>query len=150
MATGKWRQEGVPHRGWSVIDSDDLGAPDMICQMCEVQHIRYTHKMYHPDYHKTLMAGVICAENMSGDYKTARANEKELKRNSRRKKKTVFEARTAVSITGWVEPYRITVSEDRQRWVNQVIAKMRRRVFVNSWSYRAWLSHEKDNQEDYT
>lgn len=47
---GKWSMPGVPHKGWTCIDIEDLGAPDAVCEMCERQDIRYVHAMEHPDY----------------------------------------------------------------------------------------------------
>jgi len=43
-ATGKWSQAGVPHRGWTCVDIDDLGEPSATCEMCETQEIRYVHR----------------------------------------------------------------------------------------------------------
>ena len=43
--SGKWSQIGVPHRGWTCVSVDDLGAPDAVCEMCETQAIRYVHHM---------------------------------------------------------------------------------------------------------
>jgi hypothetical protein len=40
MITGKWIQPGVPHKGWTCVDIEDLDAPDSICEMCEVQEER--------------------------------------------------------------------------------------------------------------
>jgi hypothetical protein len=40
---GKWSQAGVPHRGWSCVGVEDLGAPEATCEMCETQKIRYVH-----------------------------------------------------------------------------------------------------------
>ena len=31
FGTGKWRQQGVPHRGWTCIDIEDLGEPAHTC-----------------------------------------------------------------------------------------------------------------------
>jgi hypothetical protein len=61
MATGKWREPGVPHRGWSCVDVEDLGQPDATCGMCEVQVIRYVHTLEHPDYPEALHVGCVCA-----------------------------------------------------------------------------------------
>ena len=67
MATGKWTQRGIPHRGWQLQDVEDLGSPDATCEMCEVMPIRYVHTMYHPETHMTLHCGSDCALNMGID-----------------------------------------------------------------------------------
>src|SRR4051794_39614902 len=64
---GKWSQPGVPHRGWSCVDIEDLGAPDLVCEMCERQEIRSVHHMEHPDYPGSLRCGCICAGHMEED-----------------------------------------------------------------------------------
>jgi hypothetical protein len=38
--TGKWAQPGVPHRGWTCINVEDLGEPLHTCEMCEVMVVR--------------------------------------------------------------------------------------------------------------
>lgn len=83
---GKWSESGVPHRGWSCTDVEDLGEPDRICEMCEGPTIRYVHYMEHPDYPETLAAGCVCAEHMSEDYVNPRAREKRLRTRARRRK----------------------------------------------------------------
>jgi hypothetical protein len=83
--TGKWRQPNVPHKGWTCIGIEDLEAPDAICEMCEVQEIRYVHEMEHPDYGTLLHVGCICAGHMEEDLVGARKRETDFKeRLSRR------------------------------------------------------------------
>ena len=72
---GKWSLPGVPHKGWSCIDFDDLGEPSKTCEMCELREIRFVHTMRHPDYPKLLGVGCVCAENMEADYRSARRRE---------------------------------------------------------------------------
>jgi hypothetical protein len=43
MATGKWIEPGVPHKGWVCVAITDLEEVDAVCEMCEVQEIRYVH-----------------------------------------------------------------------------------------------------------
>ena len=71
-ATGKWTQPGVPHKGWVCVDIEDLGSPDHVCEMREVQDVRYVHLMTHPDYAGKLRVGCICAGHMEGDSSRAR------------------------------------------------------------------------------
>lgn len=84
--SGKWSATDVPHKGWTCIDVEDLGAPDAICQMCEVKDIRYVHHMQHPKYSGTLGVGCICAENMEQDYVNPRLREHRLKNLAQRRK----------------------------------------------------------------
>jgi hypothetical protein len=57
--SGKWEIPGVPHRGWTCVDVEDLGAPDAGCEMCEVMEIRYVHYMQRPTYAEELAVGCI-------------------------------------------------------------------------------------------
>ena len=77
--SGKWSQIGVPHRGWTCVSVDDLGASDAICEMCETQEIRYVRRVEHPDYREAPGVGRICAENMENDYETPRRRERILR-----------------------------------------------------------------------
>ena len=52
-ATGKWRQPGVPHKDWTCVDIEDLGSPDHVCEMCDVQDVRYVYVMEHANYAET-------------------------------------------------------------------------------------------------
>ena len=84
IGTGKWAEPGVPHRGWTCVNIEDLGEPAAICEMCEVMCIRYVHTMEHPD-HEPLRVGCVCAGNMEQDLVGARQRETEFrKRQSRR------------------------------------------------------------------
>src|SRR5262245_18614658 len=74
--TGKWRQKGVPHKGWQCVLIEDLEATAATCEMCEVVQIRYVHVMEHPDYPEPLNCGCICAGHMEGDYEAASQREK--------------------------------------------------------------------------
>lgn len=91
-ATGKWVKPGVPRKGWlcvGITDALDGSAdwtpadgplPDFerglmhVCEMCEVQVIRYIHHMTHDD-HEPLDCGCICAGNMERDLIGARHRE---------------------------------------------------------------------------
>jgi hypothetical protein len=82
---GKWSQAGVPHKGWTCINYEDLGKPSMRCEMCESSEIRYVHYMQHPHYSGVLSCGVICAGHMEQDLVQAAGREKKLKGNARRR-----------------------------------------------------------------
>lgn len=74
--SGKWSLPGVPHKGWTCIDIEDLGEPSATCEMCETQEIRYVHHMQHPSYPGVLGCGCVCAGHMEDDYEGARQREK--------------------------------------------------------------------------
>ena len=84
-ATGKWTQPGVPHKGWTCVDIEDLGATNHVCEMCETQEVRYVHLMTHPDYEETLRVGCICAGHMEEDLVGARHREVAFKAISSRR-----------------------------------------------------------------
>jgi hypothetical protein len=82
---GKWSQEGVPHKGWTCVDIEDLGEPTKTCEMCESQEIRYVHYMEHKDYPEILIVGCVCAGHMEqnlhnavqrDDFMKSRANKR--------------------------------------------------------------------------
>ena len=85
--SGKWSQQGVPHRGWICTGIEDLGSLDAVCEMCESQSIRYIHYMEHPNYDGSLGVGCICAGNMEQDYEAAKARERSLKNVAQRRNK---------------------------------------------------------------
>ena len=93
MSTGKWAQQGVPHKGWKCIDYYDIRDTSdslVICEMCERQEIRYIHVMRHDNYPDDLEVGCVCAEHMEQGYSTpnsaARSREGKLgRRGSRRR-----------------------------------------------------------------
>jgi hypothetical protein len=83
---GKWSLLGVPHKGWTCVDIEDLGEPSAICEMCEKQSIRYVHYLKHPDYKDTLRVGCICAGHMEDNLLSARKRDDFMKsRNNKRK-----------------------------------------------------------------
>lgn len=86
IGTGKWAQPGVPHRGWTCIDIEDLEEPAHTCEMCEVVTVRYVHTMTHPDY-GTLDVGCVCAGNMEQDIVGAQRREAKLKLTMARRKR---------------------------------------------------------------
>jgi hypothetical protein len=75
--TGKWSQAGVPHKGWTCTDIEDLGEPSATCEMCETQEIRYVHHMEHSNY-----TGI-----RSPDYEGAQRRELVLRNASGRRKR---------------------------------------------------------------
>ena len=71
----RWKQKGIPHKGWSTVDFDDLkpaGAKTDYaygkCDMCKNQRLRYVYTMEHPDFEGTLEVGSTCADKMARKY----------------------------------------------------------------------------------
>lgn len=83
---GKWSMPGVPHRGWTCLEIEDLGEPSQTCEMCESSEIRYAHHMSHPEYAGELVVGCICAGHLEGSLVAAEA--REAKARNRASKKT--------------------------------------------------------------
>jgi hypothetical protein len=85
--SGKWKQPGVPHKGWTCIGMTDLGEPIETCEMCESQEIRYVHEMSHPEYPGYLGVGCVCAEHMEAVSTAARKREADFKSRWKRRAK---------------------------------------------------------------
>jgi hypothetical protein len=83
---GKWSLAGVPHKGWTCIETEDFGEPSTICGMCESMEIRYGHYMTHADYRRTLICGEICAGHMEGDLKASKDRDKTMRDSARMRK----------------------------------------------------------------
>ncbi|TIO17536.1 MAG: hypothetical protein E5X86_11605 [Mesorhizobium sp.] len=84
--TGKWSRSGIPHKGWTCVNVEDLEEPSAICEMCESQEIRYVHYMTHPDNAEMLGVGCVCAEKMEQDYEAPRMRERVLRSASQRRR----------------------------------------------------------------
>ena len=85
--SGKWKQPGVPHKGWTCVNVEDLEEPSATCGMCERTEIRYAHYMEHPDYPDTLVCGCVCAGHMEEDYAGAQRRETVLRNSATRRKR---------------------------------------------------------------
>jgi hypothetical protein len=120
---GKWSQAGVPHRGWTCVDIEDLGEPSAQCEMCESQEIRYVHHMEHPAYNGTLAVGCVCAGHMEGDLVAARTRETSMQSRTGKRKRWLSR-RWKVSRKGnpWLQAdgYRVTVYERGGGWAATV------------------------------
>lgn len=85
VASGLWSVAGVPHRGWTVDDVEDLGRGEtQRCEMCDARDIRYVHWMVHPAYPVRVAAGCDCAEHMSEGYQGERLERELVNRAKRR------------------------------------------------------------------
>ncbi len=125
---GKWSMPGVPHLGWACENVEDLGAPDMRCEMCESIEIRYVHYMSNPRYPQVLACGAICAGHMEGNLVRAEVRDKNMKSNARRR--AAFPDRKAWYLNAngnWVlkaDGFRITVFRKGTTWggaINQLM-----------------------------
>jgi hypothetical protein len=61
----KWSESGVPHKGWTCVHIEDLEEPDITCEMCESQNVRYVHHMQHQIYPDILKVGCVCAGHLN-------------------------------------------------------------------------------------
>ena len=122
---GKWSLAGVPHRGWTCVDIEDLGAPSVECQMCESQTIRFVHHMEHSDYPDVLEVGCVCSGHMEGDIAASRAREASMKSRAAKRARWVSRA-WKISSKGYphitAEGFRITVYPRGERWACTVAA----------------------------
>jgi hypothetical protein len=91
--TNFWRQEGVPHKGWSLVDVIDIreegqsewDTPYETCMMCGNEKIRYVHVVYNREIREEFRVGCVCAERMTNDYVNPRQREKKLRNKTNRR-----------------------------------------------------------------
>jgi len=120
---GKWSKPGVPHRGWNCVDIEDLGEPNLECEMCESQMIRYVHHMEHPQFPEVLQVGCVCAGHLEGDVAAARTREASMKsRSGKRKRWLTRKWRVSAKGNPWinVDGYRVTVYPRGGGWATTV------------------------------
>jgi hypothetical protein len=98
MTRGHYGQPGFPRRDWVLIDEEDLGQPDEICQACGRQEIRYVSVIEHPDWPAPLRVGCVCVIGLTGETRDAYAARiNRLKARTRRQ-----QAEYNKLLTGWV------------------------------------------------
>jgi hypothetical protein len=85
--TGKWTQAGVPRKGWTCVDIEELEEQDHLCEMCEARHVRFVHVMEHPRYEDVLRVGCVCAGHMEENVAGARKREVGFKGERSRRKR---------------------------------------------------------------
>ncbi|MGA0595145.1 hypothetical protein [Enterovirga sp. CN4-39] len=121
---GKWGQAGVPHRGWTCDDIEDLGELAAVCEMCEAQEIRYVHHMSHPRYGGTLACGCVCAGHMEGDPSAAADRDKRMRNAAARRARWLSRKGWRVSQNGnptiRAYGYRVTVFSRAGAWAASV------------------------------
>lgn len=133
MTTGKWRSDGVPHKGWAYNGCEDSGYPSMICEMCEKEKIRHIHYVSHKDYPAELLVGCVCAENLTADYFNPRAQEAALKRHRSRLKTFLVKGwksgRNGSFYRSW-KGRRVVLAPRSDGWVAKVNGEGARKLFA--------------------
>ena len=79
----RWDQPGIPHRGWTYIDVEDVFPVLEECEMCGYPELRYVHILRHPEY-GTIRVGCVCAKALLQGYADPAAREKTLKNRGKR------------------------------------------------------------------
>jgi len=116
---GKWSAPGIPHNGWVCIDIEDLGEPQVECEMCESQTIRYVHHMEHPHYSKVLAVGCVCAGHMEGNLAAAQNRDASMQsRASKRKRWTSRKWKISMNDNPTIKAdgFRVTVYQRGGGW----------------------------------
>ncbi len=89
-----WKQTGIPHKGWNLIDVVDVREDGQAewethyesCMMCGNEKIRYVHILKHPEVSGEYRVGCVCAEKMTGDYINPERRERDLRNRAERRK----------------------------------------------------------------
>ncbi len=85
---GKWGRSGVPHKGWTCIETEDLGKDNYeTCEMCEAMEIRFVHEMTHVDYPDALRVGCICAGHMEQNRTTAERRDAKMRSRAEKRRR---------------------------------------------------------------
>jgi hypothetical protein len=116
---GKWSTPSVPHKGWVCIDIEDLGEPQVQCEMCESQTIRYVHYMEHPRYSTVLAVDCVCAGHMEGNLAVAQNRDAAMQsRASKRKRWTTRKWKIFMNGTPTIKAdgFRVTVYPRGGMW----------------------------------
>jgi hypothetical protein len=87
-----WKLPGMPRRGWTLVDVEDLGEPVHTCEACGKTEIRYVHTIAHPAF-RNLDVGCICAEHLTEDYVNPRRQEQELRNAAARRQRQAEQRR---------------------------------------------------------
>ena len=88
-----WKQQGIPHKGWSLIDVIDVREDGQAeweteyetCMMCGNEKIRYVHIVEHREVGEEFRVGCNCAAKMTDDYINPERREKELRNRANRR-----------------------------------------------------------------
>ena len=88
-----WKQQGIPHKGWSLVDVIDVREDGQAeweteyktCMMCGNEKIRYVHIVEHIEVGEEFRVGCNCATKMTDDYINPERREKELRNRANRR-----------------------------------------------------------------
>ena len=135
MSSGKWTQQGVPHKGWQFQSLEDLGDLVGTCEMCETQSIRYVHYMEHPDYDGALGVGCVCAGHMGENYEAAKERESRFQARANKRRRWM---RTTWKESRRGNPYmnrnglNIVIYPSGSRWAYRILDRKTGREWVAS------------------
>ena len=83
----RWHQPDIPRKGWSYLGCTDHGEGNFVtCEMCLNPGVRFEHHVANPDWPVPLSVGCDCAEHMTQDYASPKAEERDVKNRSKRLK----------------------------------------------------------------
>jgi hypothetical protein len=88
-----WKQQGIPHKGWTLVDVVDVRENGQseedteyeTCMMCGNEKIRYVHIVEHVELGNEFRVGCTCAEKMTNDYLNPERRERELRNRANRR-----------------------------------------------------------------
>ena len=141
-STGKWKQAGVPHKGWVSTGNPEYVGPDSeTCEMCEVTEIRWVHHVSHPDYPEELRVGVVCAGNLTGDYEQAQQRERTAKNAKKRRDKAAAKKKERAE-RALLDQALAEIAAEKQRERDAIDLENRRA----GWLSRKWLVSAKGNE----
>jgi len=107
---GRWSERGLPHKGWTWQNVEDLDEMMGRCDMCNRQ-IRYVHYITHDDVDEVMGVGCVCATHLTEDYVNPERREVSL-RSRTIKLQTLMSKEWTVSPKGYTlktRGYRCTV-----------------------------------------
>ena len=80
----RWVSNGMPQKGWTLVDIEDQGKGNLTpCEWCHTM-IRYVHHLEHPRGNLSSSCGCDCCEALTEDYITPSKREKEVRGRSGR------------------------------------------------------------------
>jgi hypothetical protein len=123
---GKWSQPGVPHRGWSCVEIEDLDDERRTCEMCESREIRYAHHMRHTQFADVLVVGCVCAGHMEGDLAAARERDQQMaNRSVRRRRWLTRQWKRSAKGNEWLraDGFRVTIYRKGGAWAATVASE---------------------------
>jgi hypothetical protein len=98
----RWDRPGVPRKGWTNVNVEDMGEPSFTCEMCVDRAVRYVHTEVHPDYPEPVRVGCVCAAHMEDDYAAPKEREKKVRKAARHRKNLTARLDKARAV--WCEP----------------------------------------------